>query len=114
MLVGWLWVVTDLFIATVVVAGAVAGFGAVVRASFVVVVVVVVVVDREAGVWEQGVGTIVTDQCSCGMYPIFGVYIFTNGMGNRGRLAEWLSMCFCMFPGDPEFNCLHGQTFYLI
>ena len=55
LLVGWLWlvgavgcasgdvvvwVVTDLFIATVVVAGAVAGFGAVVCASFVIVAVV--------------------------------------------------------------------------
>ena len=74
------WVVTDLFIATVVVAGAVAGFGADVHALF----VVVVVVDGEEGVWEWDVGMIRTDQCSCGIHPIFGVYIFTNSMGNRG------------------------------
>ena len=95
LLVGWLWlvgavgcgsrdvvvwVVTDLFIATVVVVGAVAGFGAVVRASF----VVVVIVDGEEGVWEQGVGTMMTDQCSCGVHPIFGVHVFTNGMLKHG------------------------------
>jgi len=46
------WVVSDLFgaiVATVVVAGAVAGFGAVVCASF----GVIVVVDGEEGVWER-------------------------------------------------------------
>ena len=95
LLVGWLWlvgavgcgsgdvvvwVVTDLFIATVVVVGAVAGFGAVVRASF----VVVVIVDGEEGVWKQGVGTMMTDQCSCGVHPIFGVHVFTNGMLKHG------------------------------
>src|ERR1700677_2054433 len=91
-LVGWgavgcgsrvvvVWVVTDLFggivvaaVVTVVVAGAVAEFGAVVRASF------IVVIDEKEGVWERGVGTIMTDQCSCGMHPIFEVYIFTNGI----------------------------------
>src|ERR1700683_657370 len=101
-LVGWgavgcgsrvvvVWVVTDLFggivvaaVVTVVVADAVAEFGAVVHASF----IVVVIVDEEEGVWEQGVGMIMTDQCSCGMHPIFGVYIFTNGICNCGWLAE--------------------------
>jgi hypothetical protein len=111
-LVGWgavgcgsgvvvVWVVTDLFggivvaaVVTVVVAGAVAGFGPVVRALF----VVVIVVDEEEGVWERGVGTIMTNQCSCGVHLIFGVYIFTNGICNYGWLAEWLSVCFRMFP----------------
>ena len=97
LLVGWLWlvgavgcgsrdvvvwVVTDLFVASVVVVGAVAGFGAVVCASF-----IIVVVDGEEGVWERGVGTMMTDQCSCGMHPIFGVHIFTNGIYKRGCLA---------------------------
>jgi hypothetical protein len=66
------WVVTDLFgalVATVVVAGAVAGFGAVVRASF----VVVVVVDGEERVWERGVGTVMTDQWRAP--DIWGIYI---------------------------------------
>src|ERR1700677_201850 len=102
-LVGWgavgcgsgvvgVWVVTDLFggivvaaVVTVVVAGAVVEFGAVVRVSF-----VVVVVDKEEGVWEWGVGMIMTDQCSCGVHLIFGVYIFTKCICNCGRLAEWL------------------------
>ena len=98
LLVGWLWlvgavgcgsgdvvvwVVTDLFVASVVVVGAVAGFGAVVRTSF----VVVVVIDGEEGVWEWGVGTMMTDQCSCGVHPIFGVHIFTNGIYKGGCLA---------------------------
>ena len=84
---GWLvlwdvvWVVTDLFIASVVVVGAVAGFGAVVLVLF------VVVVDGEEGVWEWGVGTMMTDQCSCGMHLIFGVHIFANGIHGHGCLA---------------------------
>ena len=91
LLVGWLvgavrcgsgvvvvWVVTGMLGA--VVSGAVAGFGAVVCVSF----VIVIVVDGEEGVWEQGVGTIMTDQCSCGMHLIFGVYILTNGIDNHG------------------------------
>ena len=77
------WVVTDLFIATVVVACAVAGFGAVACVSF----IIVIVVDGEERVWEQGVGTIMTNQCSCGMHPIFGVHIFTNGIHKCGCLA---------------------------